>query len=85
MSPLVTFIVLFICFVLIRHMYQAFQRIKALEAETLELQKHINDILDMTIEVTETVNQLLDISGEHGLELMSLRVKDLTAKLKEKS
>lgn len=85
MSPLITFIVLFICFELIRRLFQAFKRIKALEAETLELQKHINDHLDMTIAMAETVNKLLDISGDHDAELMALRVKHLTAKLKEKS
>lgn len=83
MSPLVTFIVLFICFILIRHLYQAFKRIKALEAEVVDLQKNINEHLDMTISMGEIINKLLDISGDHDAELMALRVKNLTAKLKD--
>lgn len=83
MSPLAFFIVLFICFILIRHMYQAFKRIKALEAEVVDLQKNINDHLDMTISMGEIINKLLDISGDHDAELMALRVKNLTAKLKD--
>lgn len=84
MSPLVTFIVLFICFILIRHMYQAFKRIKALEAEVVDLQKNMADHLDMTISLSDIVNKLLDISGDHDTELMRLRINNLTSKLKEK-
>jgi hypothetical protein len=85
MSPLATFIVLFICFALIRHMVKAFKRIKALEAEVVDLQKNMNDHLDTTISLSDIVNKLLDISGDHDTELMRLRIQNLTSKLKEKS
>ena len=81
MSPLATFIVLVICFELIRHLYRAFKRIRALEADLLETQKNLNDHLDITQELSRVVYKILDISGDHDTELMALRAR--THKLKE--
>lgn len=75
MSPLITFIVLFICFILIRHLYQAFKRIKALEERVTNLEKGLSDTLDQMSTMTEIMQRNNDLLDGHDKELLVMRSK----------
>lgn len=75
MSPLITFIVLFICFELIRRLFQAFKRIKALEERVTNLEKGLSDTLDQMSTMTEIMQRNNDLLDGHDKELLVMRSK----------
>ena len=75
MSPLVTFIVLFICFELIRHLVRAFERIRALEGRLKDLEKGLSDTLDQMSTMTEILQRNTDLLDGHDKELFNMRNK----------
>ena len=75
MSPLVTFIVLFICFELIRHLVRAFKRIRALEGRVTDLEKGLSDTLDQMSTMTEILQRNNDLLDGHDKELFNMRNK----------
>ena len=75
MSPLVTFIVLFICFELIRRLFGAFKRIEALEGRVTDLEKGLSDTLDQMSTMTEIMQRNTDLLDGHDKELLVMRSK----------
>ena len=75
MSTLVTFIVLFICFELIRHLVRAFKRIEALEGRVTDLEKGLSDTLDQMSTMTEILQRNNDLLDGHDKELLVMRSK----------
>jgi hypothetical protein len=75
MSPLVTFVVLVMCFELIRHLVRAVKRIKALEAEVVDLQKNQNEMLDEMISLSDIVKRNHDLLEGHEKEMLMFRSK----------
>ena len=75
MSTLVTFIVLFICFELIRRLFRAFKRIEALEGRVTDLEKGLSDTLDQMSTMTEIMQRNTDLLDGHDKELLVMRSK----------
>jgi len=75
MSPLVTFIVLFICFELISRLFGAFKRIRALEGRLKDLEKGLSDTLDQMSTMTEILQRNTDLLDGHDKELLVMRNK----------
>lgn len=75
MSPLLIFIFVFFTVQFIIYHVRAGKRIRALEANLLDLQKAINQHLDNTLDFTKVMDKVIEVSGDHDKELMSIRAK----------
>lgn len=75
MSPLLAFLFIFftVQFVILHR--RAGKRIRALEADLLDLEKAFNQQLDNAMAITEGVGRLADISNDHDKELIAIRAK----------
>lgn len=75
MSPLAFFIVFVICLELIRHLYRAVKRIKALEERVTNLEKGLSDTLDQMSVMSEIMQRNNDLLDGHDKELLVMRSK----------